>query len=65
MRRLALLALALAGCTKSSGPAKLTAPFVENFDRTELGDDWHNTGGPYRIQNGALIFPRHTTIRSG
>jgi hypothetical protein len=28
--------------------------FRDNFDRAELGDDWFNSGGPYRIQNGQL-----------
>jgi len=28
--------------------------FSDDFERDEVGDDWHNTGGRYRIQNGWL-----------
>lgn len=51
-----LLGAAL-GCTKSGTP-KLDAPFVDSFARAELGSDWFNTGGPYRIQDGALVFSK-------
>jgi len=30
--------------------------FVDNFARKELGPDWLNTGGPYRIEQGRLVF---------
>jgi len=54
---LALAALAAAGCSKSSSePAKIDAPFSEGFDGAELGADWFNSGGPYRIESGALAF---------
>ena len=30
--------------------------FADKFDRAELGPDWLNTGAPYRIENGRLVF---------
>jgi hypothetical protein len=42
------------GCTKA--PATLSAPWSDDFDRSTLGDDWVNTGGPYRIDSGSLAF---------
>jgi hypothetical protein len=49
-----LLALAtLLGACAPRDPA-ITAPFTDAFERQGLGDDWHNTGGPYRIEGGAL-----------
>lgn len=44
-------AVALAGCTKDEPIKK---PFVDTFNRRELGANYYNTGGPYRIQNNAL-----------
>jgi hypothetical protein len=40
-------------CTKQD---KLTGTWSDDFNRAELGSDWNNTGGPYRIDNGALVF---------
>jgi hypothetical protein len=58
MRISRVIAVLLAcGCTKGA-PPKVEAAFVDNFDRTELGSDWFNTGGPYRIEGGALVFSR-------
>jgi len=42
------------GCKKAS--VTLSAPWSDDFDRSALGDDWVNTGGPYRIEAGALTF---------
>jgi hypothetical protein len=54
MRRLALLLplVMLAACAPKD-PA-ITAPFSDSFERPGLGADWHNTGGPYHIEGGAL-----------
>jgi hypothetical protein len=49
---LALTALlGASGCTKSN---PITAPFVDDFNRAELGPNYKNTGGPYRIVDGKL-----------
>jgi hypothetical protein len=50
-----LCAVGAAGCSKSAPPT-LAAPWSDNFDRDGLGDDWSNSGGPYRTENGALTF---------
>jgi hypothetical protein len=34
----------------------LGARFADDFDRAELGPAWRNTGGPYRIEDGKLVF---------
>lgn len=34
--------------------ARITAPFVDNFDRAEFGGDWRDTGGNWRIVDGAV-----------
>ena len=49
-----LVAFALAGCAKNS--TTLSGAWSDDFDRTAIGDDWNNTGGPYRIEGGALTF---------
>jgi len=58
MRRAALLLvpMAFAACKSGSGPESIGKGYSESFDRAELGTDWKNTGGPYRITNGALVF---------
>lgn len=51
-----LLGLALAvaaGCTPQGDPA-LGSGFRDDFERTQLGAAWHNTGGPYELRNGEL-----------
>lgn len=56
MKRL-LLATALfwlAGCTPQGDPAIGPDGFTDDFEREDLGDHWHNTGGRYRIQDGWL-----------
>jgi hypothetical protein len=39
--------------TTASGPL-ITAPFEDNFERKELGDDWNALGPAWRIENGRL-----------
>ena len=51
--RLGLCAAALWGCTPQGDPG-LGAGFSDDFERAELGESWHNTGGPYRIRDGML-----------
>ncbi|MBK8482642.1 MAG: hypothetical protein IPL40_16010 [Proteobacteria bacterium] len=46
-----LLATASASCARS---APIRAPFLDRFERTDLGPDYRNTGGPYRLSGGAL-----------
>jgi hypothetical protein len=45
------IVLALVGCTKDQ---VITTPFNDSFDRKALGNDYHNTGGPYRVDEGKL-----------
>jgi hypothetical protein len=50
----ALLAIISAfgfGCTPQGDPA---SGFHDDFERTELGDTWNNTGGSYAIRDGKL-----------
>jgi hypothetical protein len=49
-----LLAPHLAGCSRRAPPVSST--WADDFDRASVGSDWNNTGGPYRIENGALTF---------
>jgi len=49
------MTLLLLACP-ARGPAPLYSPFVDGFERPELGADWKNTGGPYRLAQGALVF---------
>ena len=57
-RAVALFLLgASCSCPKGGAP-RLAAPFGDTFDRAELGNDWFNTGGPYRIENGELVFSK-------
>lgn len=48
------LAVVLAGCTPQGDPAIGPDGFSDDFERDELGDAWHNTGGRYRIRDGWL-----------
>ncbi len=48
-----LLLLAVLGCVPRGDPA-LEGPFEDDFNRTELGPLWRNTGGPYQLINGQL-----------
>lgn len=53
-----LLAAAIAiggvACTPQGDPAIGSEGFTDDFERSGLGDAWHNTGGPYRIRDGWL-----------
>ena len=56
MKRLLLglpLALCLA-CTPQGDPGIGGDGYHDDFDRSQLGDDWHNTGGPWQVRDGAL-----------
>lgn len=44
-------AFATASCSK---PKPITDTFSDDFERQQLGEDYHNTGGPYRIEEGKL-----------
>ena len=48
-----LVALLLTGCPTDE-PMK--TPFVDTFDRAELGGNYNNTGGPYRIVDNKLTI---------
>lgn len=50
----AALAIGLSGCTPQGDPAVGPDGFTDDFEREELGDHWHNTGGRYRIRDGWL-----------
>lgn len=55
MKRLLItLALVLGACTPQGDPAIGPDGFTDDFEREDLGDLWHNTGGRYRIENGWL-----------
>jgi Domain of Unknown Function (DUF1080) len=46
--------IALSACTPQGDQGLGAKGFSDNFDREALGDDWNNTGGPYRIVDGKL-----------
>lgn len=56
--RRALLILTLGpgliACTPQGDPAIGPDGFADAFEREDVGDDWHNTGGRYQIENGWL-----------
>lgn len=49
-----LVGLLASACTPQGDPGIGPGGFEDNFERNELGDAWTNTGGPYRVQGGAL-----------
>ncbi|MEM9192843.1 MAG: family 16 glycoside hydrolase [Myxococcota bacterium] len=50
-----MLALTIGlGCTPQGDPGIGSEGFKDDFEREQLGDLWHNTGGPYQIRNGEL-----------
>lgn len=49
---LALVLAGAAGCTR--GDPQITERFVAGFETAELGPEWHDTGGRYRIADGML-----------
>lgn len=44
----------MTACTPQGDPAVGPSGFTDDFDRDELGEVWHGTGGPYRIRDGQL-----------
>lgn len=42
------------GCTPQGDPVISGAPFTDDFSRPDLGPAWSNTGGGWRIVDGAL-----------
>lgn len=48
------LALGLVACTPQGDPGIGSDGYSDDFERTQLGDDWHNTGGPWQVRDGAL-----------
>jgi len=55
---LGLLVAACAGCKERAGggqePPPITAAWSDDFERSELGDDWLPTADTYQLINGAL-----------
>lgn len=49
----ALVALAALGCSKKE-PAPITARWTDDFERAQVGDDYHATSNAYELVNGAL-----------
>jgi hypothetical protein len=46
-----------AATTTAAGPEHdvlLVAPFIDRFDRAEVGPDWTSTGGSWRLEGGRL-----------
>lgn len=50
---LGLAGLLAAACGERGDP-RLEGRFVDRFDRAEIGPDWHDTSGRWRIDGGAL-----------
>lgn len=50
---LVLFVLLTSGCSRSE-QSELSTEFLDDFERDELGPNWNNTGGPYKIDNGEL-----------
>ena len=46
-------ALICVACTPQGDPG-IGSGYQDDFERSELGEQWNNTGGPYRIVNGQL-----------
>lgn len=50
----ASLAVTLAaGCRRKAAPT--ITEFNDTFDRKDLGSDWHDSGGNYRLENGQVV----------
>ena len=49
----AVLGMLLASCLPRGDPA-VGDGFADNFDRTEIGNSWRSTGGPFSIVDGKL-----------
>lgn len=50
----ATLALLWAACVPQGDPGIGPEGFTDDFERRELGEQWHNTGGPYELRDGKL-----------
>ncbi len=53
MLLLSLVASTLVGGCRAKVP-QIDAPFVDDFNRAELGPVWHDTGGGYELRDGAV-----------
>ncbi|MBC8133240.1 MAG: hypothetical protein H7X95_09700 [Deltaproteobacteria bacterium] len=42
------------GCRPKDAPV-VSGPFTDTFDRAELGSDWRDTGGDYRLVEGKMV----------
>ena len=47
--------LALTAPACRSRAVTVTAPFDDRFERDQLGPDWLDTGGGYRVTGGKLL----------
>jgi len=47
-------ALATLACTPQGDPGLGPEGFTDDFERSDLGDAWNNTGGNYEIRDGKL-----------
>lgn len=52
---IALAAVLALGACRAKAPPVLSGVFTENFERVDLGPDWRDTGGGYRIAEGKLV----------
>jgi hypothetical protein len=50
----AALLLVASACTPQGDPGMGPGGFSDDFERSDLGDAWLNTGGPWRLQDGVL-----------
>lgn len=50
----AVAIVAVLGCTPQGDPAIGAKGFHDEFERTELGESWNNTGASYAIRDGKL-----------
>ena len=55
MRTLILTALLVTSCGKQPDPPAITAAWSDNFDRADIGGDYHATSEAYRIVDNHLV----------
>ncbi len=56
MRALAVIFLCSAGCTiEKQQPVAPAGPSSDDFQRSEIGSAWHDTGSSFRIADGELV----------
>ena len=48
------IGILLVACTPQGDPAVPSSGFEDDFEREQLGELWHNTGGPWSIRDGKL-----------